>query len=115
MEDSSNVDKALEETRMGDGTFFVRQLLDCVIRLYGSQRLSDQLVKSARQRIWPNLVTKDSDNSTTNKIPTMDKEERRRRAKERQQKLMAEFASRQKAFMEQSMKQGKLENKMNVF
>lgn len=105
MEDVSNVDTTLDETRMGDGTFFVRQLLDRVIRLFGSQNVGEQLVKSARQRIWPNLVTKNPSNSpNSNKIPAMDKEERRRKAKERQMKLMAEFASRQKAFMEQSMK-----------
>uniref|UniRef100_A0A674NHW7 E3 ubiquitin-protein ligase n=1 Tax=Takifugu rubripes TaxID=31033 RepID=A0A674NHW7_TAKRU len=34
---------------------------------------------------------------------TMDKEERRQRARERQQKLLAEFASRQKSFMETAM------------
>uniref|UniRef100_A0A8C3AV32 E3 ubiquitin-protein ligase n=1 Tax=Cyclopterus lumpus TaxID=8103 RepID=A0A8C3AV32_CYCLU len=34
---------------------------------------------------------------------TMDKEERRLRARERQQKLLAEFASRQKSFMETAM------------
>uniref|UniRef100_A0A8C1Q4D9 E3 ubiquitin-protein ligase n=1 Tax=Cyprinus carpio TaxID=7962 RepID=A0A8C1Q4D9_CYPCA len=34
---------------------------------------------------------------------SMDKEERRQRARERQQKLLAEFASRQKSFMETAM------------
>ncbi|XP_041117841.1 E3 ubiquitin-protein ligase ubr3-like isoform X2 [Polyodon spathula] len=34
---------------------------------------------------------------------TMDKEERRQKARERQQKLLAEFASRQKSFMETAM------------
>uniref|UniRef100_A0A8C7ZRM4 E3 ubiquitin-protein ligase n=1 Tax=Oryzias sinensis TaxID=183150 RepID=A0A8C7ZRM4_9TELE len=34
---------------------------------------------------------------------TMDKEERRQRARERQKKLLAEFASRQKSFMETAM------------
>ncbi|TWW80792.1 E3 ubiquitin-protein ligase ubr3 [Takifugu flavidus] len=38
---------------------------------------------------------------------TMDKEERRQRARERQQKLLAEFASRQKSFMETAMDVGK--------
>uniref|UniRef100_A0A8C9YD98 E3 ubiquitin-protein ligase n=1 Tax=Sander lucioperca TaxID=283035 RepID=A0A8C9YD98_SANLU len=41
-------------------------------------------------------------NSPTDK-KTMDKEERRQRARERQQKLLAEFASRQKSFMETAM------------
>ncbi|XP_068428231.1 E3 ubiquitin-protein ligase ubr3 isoform X2 [Clinocottus analis] len=41
-------------------------------------------------------------NNPTDK-KTMDKEERRQRARERQQKLLAEFASRQKSFMETAM------------
>uniref|UniRef100_A0A3Q2WFT4 E3 ubiquitin-protein ligase n=1 Tax=Haplochromis burtoni TaxID=8153 RepID=A0A3Q2WFT4_HAPBU len=41
-------------------------------------------------------------NSPTDK-KAMDKEERRQRARERQQKLLAEFASRQKSFMETAM------------
>ncbi|TDH06926.1 hypothetical protein EPR50_G00118280 [Perca flavescens] len=41
-------------------------------------------------------------NSPTDK-KTMDKEERRQRARERQQKLLAEFASRQKSFMAMAM------------
>uniref|UniRef100_A0A3Q4MPX0 E3 ubiquitin-protein ligase n=1 Tax=Neolamprologus brichardi TaxID=32507 RepID=A0A3Q4MPX0_NEOBR len=45
-------------------------------------------------------------NSPTDK-KAMDKEERRQRARERQQKLLAEFASRQKSFMETAMDVGK--------
>uniref|UniRef100_A0A665VIG4 E3 ubiquitin-protein ligase n=1 Tax=Echeneis naucrates TaxID=173247 RepID=A0A665VIG4_ECHNA len=41
-------------------------------------------------------------NNPTDK-KAMDKEERRQRARERQQKLLAEFASRQKSFMETAM------------
>ncbi|MBN3272584.1 UBR3 ligase, partial [Polyodon spathula] len=41
---------------------------------------------------------------------TMDKEERRQKARERQQKLLAEFASRQKSFMETAMDVGKSRN-----
>ncbi|CAL9690267.1 unnamed protein product [Knipowitschia caucasica] len=51
-------------------------------------------------KVYPPVPPKK--NSPTDK-KTMDKEERRQRARERQQKLLAEFASRQKSFMETAM------------
>ncbi|XP_023806310.2 E3 ubiquitin-protein ligase ubr3 isoform X2 [Oryzias latipes] len=51
-------------------------------------------------KLFPPVLPKKS--SPTDK-KTMDKEERRQRARERQKKLLAEFASRQKSFMETAM------------
>ncbi|KAM6935004.1 E3 ubiquitin-protein ligase ubr3 isoform 2-T2 [Xenentodon cancila] len=51
-------------------------------------------------KLYPPVPPKKS--SPTDK-KAMDKEERRQRARERQQKLLAEFASRQKSFMETAM------------
>ncbi|XP_034042644.1 E3 ubiquitin-protein ligase ubr3 isoform X3 [Thalassophryne amazonica] len=51
-------------------------------------------------KVYPPVPPKK--NSPSDK-KAMDKEERRQRARERQQKLLAEFASRQKSFMETAM------------
>ncbi|GFY54890.1 e3 ubiquitin-protein ligase ubr3 [Trichonephila inaurata madagascariensis] len=83
-------------SRIGDGILFVERLLN-QITVLGKSHLS--VIQSIRQKLWPRKIDVTASPSSEN----VDKEERRRRAKERQQKLMAEFASKQKAFMQKTM------------
>ncbi|XP_076360822.1 ubr3 ubiquitin ligase isoform X3 [Tachypleus tridentatus] len=91
-------DDAINESRIGDGPFFIGQVLDRFVQLNVSS--GEQPVQDIRQRLWPKKEEVKKGGSAKD---ALDKEERKRRAKERQQKLMAEFASRQKAFMQQTM------------
>ncbi|GFT69321.1 e3 ubiquitin-protein ligase ubr3 [Nephila pilipes] len=83
-------------SRIGDGVLFVERLLNQIIAS-GENHLS--AIQIIRQKLWPRKIDVTASPSSEN----IDKEERRRRAKERQQKLMAEFASKQKAFMQKTM------------
>lgn len=62
-----------------------------------------------RERLWP----RQPEEGETERKEREEREraERRRRAKDRQQKLMEEFASKQKQFMEKAMETGKISNK----
>ncbi|KAF8771573.1 E3 ubiquitin-protein ligase Ubr3 like protein [Argiope bruennichi] len=83
-------------SRIGDGVLFVERLLNQIV-ISGGDSLN--AIQNIRQKLWPRKVDVNASPSSEN----IDKEERRRRAKERQQKLMAEFASKQKAFMQKTM------------
>lgn len=106
--------------RIGDATYFIRQVLDLYCGLNAST--GRQAIQTWKVKLWPfnyakaeNLDSREFNLSTSHPAsspsashldvdsPTshLDKEERRRKAKERQQKLMAEFANKQKAFMKQ--------------
>ncbi|KAK3103122.1 hypothetical protein FSP39_016629 [Pinctada imbricata] len=78
---------------IGDGPFFVAKVLDKM------SRLSTDCAKSIEES-YRILVPKDA--SSGKKRDTAKEEDRRRKARERQQKLMNKFASQQKAFMEQN-------------
>lgn len=60
---------------------------------------------ATRERLWPRHPEEGEEERRQRE--EMERTERRRRAKERQQKLMEEFASRQKQFMERAMETGK--------
>lgn len=62
-----------------------------------------------REHLWP----RQPEEGETERKEREEREraERRRRAKDRQQKLMEEFASKQKQFMEKAMETGKKSNK----
>lgn len=107
------------DNRIGDATHFIRQVLDLYCGLNAST--GRQAIQTWKVKLWPfnyakaenldprefNLSTSHPASSPSGHLdvdsPTshLDKEERRRKAKERQQKLMAEFANKQKAFMKQ--------------
>lgn len=102
--------------RIGDGPFFIKRVLDTYVQLNASNGMT--AVKNWRRKLWPQSVpaeesgmAEDGGGDVGGKNRRNELEERRRKAKERQQKLMAEFASRQKAFMKKmemdsSMKDG---------
>uniref|UniRef100_T1JNI2 E3 ubiquitin-protein ligase n=1 Tax=Strigamia maritima TaxID=126957 RepID=T1JNI2_STRMM len=85
------------DSRVGNGPHFIGQVLNRISML--SLRAA-RSIQEIRQNLWPR---RDSSFAMRDKDTEGDKEARRRRARERQQKLMAEFASKQKAFMEQTM------------
>lgn len=85
------------ESRIGDGPFFIEQFLNQFIRLNIN---GEEIINEVRATIWAKQTSSESnDDKTHAKGEEIDREERRRRARERQQRLMAEFQMRQKAFM----------------
>jgi E3 ubiquitin-protein ligase UBR3 len=84
------------ESRTGDGPFFIEQLLNQFIHL---NIKGEEMINDIRSKIWSQTPNSANSGNSSPKNEEIDREERRRRAIERQQKLMAEFASKQKAFM----------------
>ncbi|KAL3175252.1 hypothetical protein MRX96_010871 [Rhipicephalus microplus] len=96
-----------ERDRIGAGPHFLGLLLDKLVRLTRTADLESP-IEEVRRRIWPPQPCGGEGNSATSSTSVAareatDREERRRRAKERQMKLMAEFASRQKSFLKKAM------------
>ncbi|XP_043254590.1 E3 ubiquitin-protein ligase Ubr3 [Colletes gigas] len=87
-----------KESRIGDGPFFISQLLNKIANL---DPMCKDAIIDTRNKLWPRM--QECEGKQREK-EHQEREERRRRAKERQQKLMAEFANKQKQFMEQAMK-----------
>uniref|UniRef100_W5KV98 E3 ubiquitin-protein ligase n=1 Tax=Astyanax mexicanus TaxID=7994 RepID=W5KV98_ASTMX len=81
----------------GDGITAIERIL---AKAASRSRHSKRCLQEICGRVCPPVPPKK--NSPGDK-KSMDKEERRQRARERQQKLLAEFASRQKSFMETAM------------
>lgn len=91
-----------KECRIGDGPFFIAQLLNKIANL---DPMCKDAINEARNKLWPRM--QECEYKQREK-EHREREERRRRAKERQQKLMAEFANKRKQFMEKAMKTGKI-------
>lgn len=86
----------VSESRIGDGPYFIGNLLRRIARLDSS---CAQRINEIRHSLWPNQRERQAEQKARE---AKEREERSKRAKERQKKLMEEFASRQKAFMEQA-------------
>lgn len=84
----------LIETRIGDGPFFIGNLLRKIAKL---DEACARNINEIRRILWPNQREKQAEQRAKE---AREKEERSKRAKERQQKLMQEFANKQKKFME---------------
>ncbi|KAK2143057.1 hypothetical protein LSH36_882g00050 [Paralvinella palmiformis] len=82
----------VQDSKIGDGPYFLGKLIDkiCFLNLECAE---------AVDVIYTASLPKDRGSKDKRK-DVSDKEERRRRAQERQKKLMAEFANQQKEFME---------------
>ncbi|XP_023363319.1 E3 ubiquitin-protein ligase UBR3 [Otolemur garnettii] len=81
----------------GDGiTAVERILLKAALQSRMNKRIIEEICKKVTPPVPPKKIT-------AAEKKTLDKEERRQKARERQQKLLAEFASRQKSFMETAM------------
>lgn len=92
------------ESRIGDGPFFIGQLLKKISNLDPTCK---QNILETRNKLWPR--TKECEDAQRER-EHREREERRKRAKERQQKLMAEFANKQKQFMKKAMESGEFAN-----
>ena len=88
--------ETLVDSRIGDGPFFIEQFLNQFIQLNIN---GEEIIDEIRNTIWGKPTNRMSNEEKSAKNEELDREERRRRARERQQRLMAEFASKQKAFM----------------
>lgn len=95
---TEKLDSNETESRIGDGPFFIGKVLDRITKLNSQIETN---IQEIRQKLWPQKEKLEDHSKSPKEM--QDKEDRRRRAKERQQKLMAEFASRQKAFMQKTM------------
>ncbi|KAG0423827.1 hypothetical protein HPB47_000437, partial [Ixodes persulcatus] len=92
-----------QEVRVGDGPRYLGLLLDQLARLTRPGDGGLGPVEEQRGRIWPQREDPVSDEAPNTGREASDREERRRRAKERQMKLMAEFANRQRSFLKKAM------------
>ncbi|KAL7047669.1 hypothetical protein ACKWTF_003079 [Chironomus riparius] len=81
------------EPRIGDGPFFIGNLLRKIARV---DEKCAQNINEIRQRLWPNQRERQAEQKARE---AKEKEERTKRARERQQKVMEEFANKQKQFM----------------
>lgn len=81
------------EPRVGDGPFFIGNLLRKIAK---SDETCASNINEIRQKLWPNQRERQAEQKARE---AKEKEERTKRARERQQKLMEEFADRQKQFM----------------
>ncbi|KAG5323686.1 UBR3 ligase, partial [Pseudoatta argentina] len=98
---SSFISLLPSESRIGDGPFFISQLLRKIADL---DPICKQTIIETRNKLWPRMQECEEDEQREKE--NREREERRKRAKERQQKLMAEFANKQKQFMEKAMETG---------
>ncbi|XP_074159260.1 E3 ubiquitin-protein ligase UBR3 isoform X4 [Sminthopsis crassicaudata] len=81
----------------GDGMTAVERIL---LKAALQSRLNKRIIEEICKKVTPPVPPKKTSSAEKK---TLDKEERRQKARERQQKLLAEFASRQKSFMETAM------------
>lgn len=97
---SSGPATSSEESRIGDGPFFISQILRKISNLDPACK---QNIVETRNKLWPRMKEfEDAQREREHR----EREDRRKRAKERQQKLMAEFANKQKQFMKKAMETG---------
>uniref|UniRef100_A0A182JHG2 E3 ubiquitin-protein ligase n=1 Tax=Anopheles atroparvus TaxID=41427 RepID=A0A182JHG2_ANOAO len=85
------------ESRIGDGPFFIGNLLRKIAALDES---CASRIDEIRKQLWPNQRERQAEQKARE---AREKEERTKRAKERQKKMMEEFANRQKRFMQMAM------------
>lgn len=89
-----DAEKRADPEMLGDGTFYIGRLLD---KIAAADPACKDYIAETRGCLWP---PKEDGEVEAKRKELADREARRRRAKERQQKLMAEFANKQKQFME---------------
>lgn len=84
------------DSRIGDGPFFIAKLLNKLGRYDASVR------KGILDTISYLYSQKEEESSASSEEEARAREEKRKRARERQKRVMAEFANRQRQFMEQN-------------
>lgn len=94
----SSAGQLVEEGRIGDGSFWIGKVLNKLCRIHPKIR---EAVASTSKALWP---PRTSDGGSLNETSDEFKErEKRRKIKERQQRLLQEFATKQRQFMQQAM------------
>jgi E3 ubiquitin-protein ligase UBR3 len=89
---------AEEDGRIGNSSFWIGKVLDKLSRTDLRVR---QSIISTKQTLWPPRTAEDSLPSET--ADELREKEKKRKIKERQQRLLQEFATKQKQFMQQAM------------
>ncbi|XP_067642366.1 E3 ubiquitin-protein ligase Ubr3 isoform X2 [Eurosta solidaginis] len=84
----------VSDSRIGDGPYFIGNLIRKIAK---RDELCAQSIDEIRSRLWPNQREKQAEQKARE---TREKEERRTRARERQMKMMQDFANKQKEFMQ---------------
>ncbi|XP_052826304.1 E3 ubiquitin-protein ligase UBR3 [Octopus bimaculoides] len=85
----------------GDGPYYIGLLLDRLASQdYSCLQETERIYHETKPKVREKQQPQERGTATSEDL---EKEERRKKARERRQKLMAEFASKQKAFMEQAM------------
>lgn len=87
-----------EDSRIGDGSFWIGKVLDKLCRL--DPRVK-QTIETTRAALWPPRTMEDDPLGEANNEAK--EREKKRKIKERQQRLLQEFATKQKQFMQQAM------------
>ena len=85
------------ESRIGDACFFVEKTLDKICNLDSA---CDHAVKATRAHLWPTQHAREAMEDLEQERDEI--EARKRRAKDRQAKMMKDFAERQQRFMRQA-------------
>lgn len=88
----------VSESRIGDGTFWIGKVLDKLSRLDPRVR---QCIQSTRMALWPPRTA--TTGSLADTSDELKEKEKKRKIRERQQRLLLEFANKQKQFMQQAM------------
>uniref|UniRef100_A0A0N8E404 E3 ubiquitin-protein ligase n=1 Tax=Daphnia magna TaxID=35525 RepID=A0A0N8E404_9CRUS len=87
-----------EDGRIGNGAFWIGKVLDKLSRTDPRVR---QAIISTKLTLWPPRTAEDRLPSET--ADELREKEKKRKIKERQQRLLQEFATKQKQFMQQAM------------
>lgn len=82
------------EPRVGDGPFFIGNLLRKIAK---ADETCAQNINEIRQKLWPNQRERQAEQKARE---AKEKDDLKKKSRERQQKLMEEFANRQKQFMD---------------
>ena len=94
---STNSEEPPKESRIGDGPYFISQLLRKISNL---DPMCKESINETRNKLWPRMQEYEDEQRAREH---REKEEKKRRAKQRQQQVMADFANKQKQFMEKAM------------
>ncbi len=88
----------LDDGRVGDGSFWVGKVLDKMCLL---DRRVRQTIVTTKEALWPQTRSNDARRDET--TDQVQEKEKKRKIKERQQRLLQEFANKQKQFLQQAM------------
>jgi len=95
---ANTITQQYNESRIGDGCFFIEKVLDKICDL---DVACEQFIKVTRAQLWPTQHAREAQQEEMQEKE--EAEARRRRARERQAKMMRDFAEKQHRFMKTAM------------